>query len=106
MPVRLCLEPRCPNPAEYRGRCRPHSRARERQTHPNKTVYNSARWRNTRRKQLHHHPLCAVCGHLATDVDHIQPIEHGGAVWSPTNLQSLCASHHAAKTRREQQGVT
>lgn len=21
MPTRLCLEPRCPNPAVYRGRC-------------------------------------------------------------------------------------
>lgn len=106
MPSRLCLEPRCAGAATYRGRCAQHARQRERQTHPNKHIYNSARWRRTRRKQLHLHPLCAVCGRVATDVDHIVPIENGGPVWSFENLQSLCATHHGEKTRREQQGVT
>ena len=102
MPVRLCLEARCPNPQTYRGRCQRHARQRERVTHPNKHIYNSAKWANTRRKQLHDHPLCAECGRIATDVDHIQPIEHGGDVWSPDNLQSLCRKHHGRKTRTEQ----
>jgi 5-methylcytosine-specific restriction protein A len=79
-----------------------HSRQRERTTHPRKSFYNSARWKYTRRRQLHHHPLCAVCGEIATDVDHIRPVEDGGDPWSFTNLMSLCHSCHSMKTRREQ----
>lgn len=105
MPIRLCLEPRCAERQTYRGRCATHSRQRERRTHPNKSFYNSARWRHTRSKQLHLHPLCE-CGAIATDVDHVTPIEEGGDRWSFTNLQSLCAPCHGRKTRREQQGVT
>lgn len=103
MPVRLCLEPRCGNTAEYRGRCKPHARARERATHPNKNIYNTARWRHTRRKQLNREPLCRQCGRIATDVDHIVPIEDGGPTWSLDNLQSLCRTHHSQKTRAEQE---
>jgi 5-methylcytosine-specific restriction protein A len=107
LPIRLCLEPRCPNPATYRGRCKPHARDRERTTHPNKQVYNRARWRNTRRKQLHREPLCRQCGRIATDVDHITPIEQGGKVWDMANLRSLCKSCHSRTTRAaQQQGVT
>ncbi len=29
MPIRLCLEARCPNPATARGRCDEHRKARE-----------------------------------------------------------------------------
>lgn len=106
MPTRLCLEPRCHTPAHYRGRCPTHARSRERTTHKHRHVYNSKRWANTRKRQLHDHPLCSVCGHIATDVDHITPIEQGGDVWSPSNLQSLCHQHHSQKTRREQGAVT
>lgn len=101
-----CLEPRCPNPSTYRGRCQRHARQREQQTHPNKHIYNTKRWRLTRRRHLFDHPLCTACqaegtDTLATDVDHIQPIEEGGNPWSPTNLQSLCAHHHGQKTASE-----
>ena len=101
MPYRHCLEPRCPEPAVSRGRCRTHARERERATHPNKRLYNSARWRHTRRRQLHRQPLCK-CGAIAVDVDHVQPIEQGGDPWNPANLQSLCRPCHGRKTRSEQ----
>jgi 5-methylcytosine-specific restriction protein A len=101
MPTRLCLEPRCPNTATYRGRCPTHSRQRERATHPNKRLYNSRRWQYTRRKQLHMEPLCA-CGEIATDVDHIRPVEAGGDPWHFANLASMCHECHSRKTRREQ----
>lgn len=103
MPLRLCLAPRCGSPATYRGRCRSHARDREAETHPNKSFYNSKRWLLTRRKQLFDHPLCA-CGAIATDVDHVTPIEEGGDKWDSTNLASLCASCHGRKTRAEQVG--
>lgn len=101
MPTRLCLEPRCASPATYRGRCQRHSREREAATHRNKQLYSSRKWQNTRLLQLHLHPLCE-CGQIATDVDHIVPVERGGERWEFTNLQSMCHSCHSVKTRREQ----
>lgn len=103
MPIRLCLEPRCHSPATYRGRCASHSREHERHTHGNKAIYNSKRWQMLRRKRLFVDPLCP-CGHIATDVDHIHPIEQGGLPFSMANTQSLCAQCHGRKTRAEQQG--
>lgn len=37
---------------------------------------------------------------MATQLDHIIPLELGGAD-DATNLQGLCEEHHAAKTKRE-----
>lgn len=101
MPTKLCLEPRCADPASYRGRCVAHSTARERVTHPNKALYSSKRWQMTRRRVLFEQPLCP-CGAIATDVDHIVAIEDGGDPWARTNLQGLCGPCHSRKTRAEQ----
>src|SRR5688500_4797006 len=100
MPTRLCLEPRCPSPATYRGRCQAHARTNERHTHTHKHLYNSVRWQRTRRTVLFKQPLCE-CGAIATDVDHVTAIEDGGNPWALFNLQALCASCHATKTNRE-----
>lgn len=101
MPTRLCLHPRCGNPATYRGRCPTHSRTNERSTHANKRIYNSKQWQLLRRRRLFLDPLCP-CGAIATDADHIQPIEAGGQPYRLNNTQSLCATCHSKKTRREQ----
>lgn len=53
-------------------------------------------------------PLCVQCQAggitlpvpMATQLDHIIPLELGGAD-DATNLQGLCDAHHLAKTRRE-----
>ena len=37
----------------------------------------------------------------ATEVDHILPIEDGGAIYEEANLQGLCKSHHSRKTARD-----
>jgi 5-methylcytosine-specific restriction enzyme A len=103
MPVRLCSNPACPNPATYRGRCAEHARITNRDTHRNRHIYNSKRWRVLRRWYAFHHPHCATCGTLATDIDHITPIANGGDPWNPAGLQALCAPCHGRKTRREQQ---
>lgn len=100
MPSHLCIEPRCPDRATYRGRCQRHSRKRERQTHRNKEIYNSKRWKMLRKRRLFLDPLCG-CGEIATDVDHIQPIEDGGEPFDLENTQSLCASCHGSKTAAE-----
>jgi 5-methylcytosine-specific restriction protein A len=41
-----------------------------------------------------------TCGEPATDVDHVLRKAAGGAD-DDSNLQSLCHSHHSAKTARE-----
>ena len=38
------------------------------------------------------------------EVDHITPLEHGGAVYDLANLQSLCRGCHIAKSRAERMG--
>jgi 5-methylcytosine-specific restriction endonuclease McrA len=104
--IRICLEPGCPSEASYRGRCVGHSRTRERATHQNASFYNTKRWQMARRKQLFDHPLCQcddpACTEIASDVDHVRPLEKGGAPYAPSNLQSLAHGCHARKTRREQ----
>jgi 5-methylcytosine-specific restriction protein A len=100
MPSRICLEPRCPDLATYRGRCAGHARERERHTHTNKAFYNSKRWRMLRKLVLFEQPLCA-CGEIATDVDHIVAIEDGGDRWAQSNVHGLCRSCHSRKTNRE-----
>jgi 5-methylcytosine-specific restriction endonuclease McrA len=100
MPTRLCSTPKCPNPATYRGRCKGHAKQRNRDTHRNRQIYNSRRWKYLRRAVLFDEPLCQ-CGEIATDVDHIIPIEQGGDPYSRVNLQPLCFSCHGRKTKRE-----
>jgi 5-methylcytosine-specific restriction endonuclease McrA len=100
MPIRLCLEARCPERAVYRGRCEHHARNRDRETHRNRWVYSSKRWRLLREKVLTEQPLCE-CGMIARDVDHVVAIEDGGDVWRRENLQALCGSCHSVKTSRE-----
>lgn len=51
------------------------------------------------------HPVCAMCGAPATDLDHKVP--HKGDVslfWDMGNWQALCAGCHSAKTAREDGG--
>lgn len=109
MPSFPCLEPGCGRLATYRGRCAAHSKDRERETHrtgrlepSSGRMYDRIKWQRTRRAQLQREPLCAVCFELATDVDHIVPLEDGGEPWAPRNLQSLCHACHARKSRGEQ----
>lgn len=102
MPLRLCLEPRCATPATYRGRCPIHSKERNRETHSSPhRIYSTRRWRLLRRAILTDEPLCRECGTIATDVDHIVPMEEGGEAWAPANCQPMCHECHSAKTNRE-----
>lgn len=43
---------------------------------------------------------CTVCGHVATEVDHVIP-HHAGGSDHDDNLTSLCRTHHAAKSSLE-----
>lgn len=45
---------------------------------------------------------CRACGKAGKmEVDHITPLRRGGAELDPGNLQALCRSCHAEKSKRE-----
>lgn len=72
-------------------------------------VYNTARWQKLREYKKQRNPLCEEClrhGRITpmSLVDHIVPIEAGGAVFDLTNLQSLCSACHNAKHSRVEGG--
>jgi 5-methylcytosine-specific restriction endonuclease McrA len=102
MPQAVCLEPGCPQPADYRGRCQTHATQRDRNIQrAGHHIYRTKRWRITRNHHLAQHPLCD-CGRIATDVHHRIDIADGGPPWAPTNLASLCHACHGKITRRRQ----
>lgn len=71
-------------------------------------IRDSREWRDrVRPKQLLDFPYCQTCeekdGSLteAVQVDHIIPLELGGAPFDPKNLQSLCKRCHVIKSAEE-----
>ena len=73
-------------------------------------LYNSARWKAVREKQLKIAPMCEAClkkgiDTIATQVDHIKAITWGGSQLDLENLQSLCYRCHGIKSRKEQQAI-
>ena len=75
---------------------------------PWKKLYKTALWKKLRLNQLSKQPLCCYCeqqGRVtpANVVDHIKP--HKGdeiLFFKPSNLQSLCYSHHNSTKQREE----
>ena len=48
---------------------------------------------------------CVKCGHKGRfEVDHIKPLDKGGALYDENNLQTLCRPCHFAKTSGERRG--
>ena len=48
---------------------------------------------------------CVLCGKAGRlEADHIKALEHGGAVYAESNLQTLCRDYHFAKTSEERRG--
>ena len=74
------------------GRCRSAARCR---------LYDLRAWRDGMvPRYLAAHPVCASCGQLATQVDHVVPHRGDPALfWRWENLQSLCGRCHSRKTR-------
>ena len=70
-----------------------------------KKKLNSRKWAALRLRMLDLAGWrCAVCGRYSNEVDHITPLDRGGAPYAETNLQALCGGRggcHAAKTRIE-----
>ena len=65
------------------------------------SFYRSKEWRTLRLWIIQNEPLCRSCSRPAEMVDHITPIQEGGARLDPENLQPLCHSCHNSKRARE-----
>lgn len=80
------------------------------QRHSNQDFYNTREWKDKLRKQfISANPFCIECKKfnditLANVVDHIIPIEQGGAKRDDRNYQSLCNYHHNVKRGKERHG--
>jgi len=66
--------------------------------------YNSSAWRKLSLAYKKRHPACEIegCTQHAAFTDHKIPISEGGSKLAWTNLQCLCVSHNASKTRKQQ----
>lgn len=77
-----------------------------RRLHANTSFYQSQQWRRVRALFLAQFPLCSDCSKrgmvvAARVVDHIVPINEGGARYDYHNLQGLCDRCHNRKSGRE-----
>ena len=84
----------------------PERTVQGRRIEANTPFYQSQQWRRVRRQYLEQHPLCVECqneGRIvpARVVDHIKPINEGGARFDFNNLQGLCDKCHNKKSGRE-----
>lgn len=114
MPIRLCLEPSCPNVATARGRCDEHRKALERDRSrvrraegvERNRFYARKHWRMVRKAKLCANPLCELehpgCLGIANEVHHQVAMEDGGAEYDMANLVSTCKPCHSRASRAEQ----
>lgn len=70
---------------------------------PHHPFYTSKAWKEARGKYLRLNPYCQICLRIgartrAVEVDHIRPIDAGGALLDPSNLSGKCRMHHSQKT--------
>lgn len=69
----------------------------------NESFYASTAWRKLRHLKIKMNPLCEECERLGKltpgrVVDHITPINQGGASLALDNLQTLCDKCHNKKS--------
>lgn len=109
---KLCTYPKCKVIIDYYGdaRCpehattsKPKKRVLEHHYIDGKYIYHTSMWRRLSKQKRQDNPYCEHCAKnkratIAQMVDHIVPIEFGGAPFNIDNLQSLCHRCHAIKT--------
>ena len=81
----------------------PEKKPHEGYGHHNTKFYQSTAWRKLREEKLRKNPICEQCIRIgliipAQVVDHIVPINKGGAALDIDNLQSLCNPCHNRKS--------
>lgn len=65
--------------------------------------YQSKEWKAVRAIAKARQPFCVACGKPTEIIDHIVPIEYGGAALNLDNLQGLCRSCHNKKTAQDEE---
>lgn len=86
------------------GRCEQHARPKW-QNPSRHTLERPSDWSSRRLRILRRdHFRCKVCRRKGGHVDHIVRVADGGS-WEPDNLQTLCAEHHAEKTKAERRSA-
>ena len=102
-PKKPCSYPGCPNltDTQYCSEHKAFEKTNIYRSGSRNPFYTSKEWRRTREEFLNEHPFCVMCGRPAEIVDHILPIEHGGATLDWNNLQPLCWGCHTRKSIKE-----
>lgn len=113
MPLKPCRQTGCPElVGEFDVWCAEHRGEENARTHASSTrgKYRTRKWKLLRLKVFNRDGYQCVwvekdtgkrCVKMATQVDHLIPVEEGGPMWDEKNLQSLCDRHHGMKTRGE-----
>lgn len=65
----------------------------------------TSRWKRVRLIVLREHPICERCGRdYSMEVNHIVPLERGGAEYDQDNLEALCVACHRKVTAAQARG--
>jgi 5-methylcytosine-specific restriction enzyme A len=110
-PKTICTGPGCNRLVEAGevrcDKCKPKQHEGTSKNRPGDPFYSSAAWIRVRNQKRLDDPLCeeclkdGVCKPMS-EVDHVLPRwEHPELALEPSNLQSLCKSHHSRKTLHE-----
>lgn len=105
-PLRPCANRNCAHLVRRGVPCPVHGGAEQRRSNvETRRLYRTSRWRALRMQVLTEDPVCRDCEtkgltRLNTEVDHIVPHQNDLVLfWDRSNLQGMCATHHALKTR-------
>jgi 5-methylcytosine-specific restriction endonuclease McrA len=86
---RVCLQDSCPEIATRAGRCRVHANAQPRS--PSSIATSAPGYKKLRARVLERDShTCQYCGAVATHVDHVISVAHGGESIE-SNLRASCA---------------
>lgn len=68
-------------------------------------LYDRQRWHRMRKHVLACTPWCEYCGERPSQhVDHIKPLDQGGAPYDRANMAACCIACHNQKTRADEAG--
>lgn len=92
----------CKRLATHQGRCDQHQVKPWERSSANTRALTGRQREHFRQATLRANPTCAWCNQPATEADHILAIGLGGDPhdWE-NNGQGLCDTHHAIKTKRD-----
>lgn len=99
-PPSRCGEPGCGRLVSGGNRCEDHRRKPWANPSANTRELSGRQRERIHKRQIRDEPQCRNCG-SAQDLqtDHVIEVSDGGSLLDASNLQTLCGTCHAAKTR-------